>query len=152
MPQQNGQAQATQAVKSEGTEDKSKDNEGYDDTKISEEDEKATLYQETGRITTNPKGSSSYVVINLGLNFIPREKEIKEELAKEPDKALTWKKVLAETKDHITTIMGNYSFEDLKQINRDTLKGTLLRDLQPIFKKEKIFLRNVLLQEFITTD
>jgi hypothetical protein len=110
---------------------------------------KLVILQETGRITTNPKGSSSYAVVNLGIEmFIEDEKEA-EELRKDPEKSILWKKVFSRSREVITNTIGNYTLDDLKVINRDSLKYTFYDKLFPIFTQEKVVLVEVILQEFM---
>jgi flagellar basal body-associated protein FliL len=65
----------------------SNDNKDNKDKKKSEDDIHSSLYMETGRITTNPKDApSTFVVLNLSLEFVPYNKDddkVKEMMGKE---------------------------------------------------------------------
>ncbi len=109
-----------------------------------------TIYFETGRIITNPRGSSRFLVLNLGLEY--REKvseegggeEAKKEEGMSPEK----QRLLAKIKDIINSKLGSMTESEL-ETNTDSLRIFIKNDLSLLFKKEKKFLKDVLFVEKI---
>lgn len=116
---------------------------------LSAEDEKNLIFIETGRITTNPLASPRFVVINLGLELLAKEPEIKKELSQEIEKSLLGKKIMAGTQENINNLIGSLTAEEISNIKRDTLKSMIVEKLKPFFKQNKIRLYDVKLKEFI---
>lgn len=107
--------------------------------------EKERKYIETDKIITNPKGSSKFVVINLGLEY--KFKPDVPETEQTPDSDLM-RKVMAKLKALVIQDLGSHTLEEIS--NQRAEYNTTLRDkLRPIFKESKIFLRNVYIVEFI---
>jgi flagellar basal body-associated protein FliL len=146
-----------------GDEHGKKDDHHDEDHEMSEEEEFLAeddhgLFETTGRITTNPRGSTKFVVVDLGLEFVEKKAHGEEEEESgggghggggggheshfEP-------KALAKIKGGVTSLIGSMPLQELQTIERDTLRSLLKKRLKPIMKKEKMFLRNVILQEFI---
>ena len=103
---------------------------------------------ETGRIITNPKLSEKFAVINLGLSYREKvgEEESSEESADAPDaKAL---KMEAQIKSILNNMIGSMTEEEI-QHQRQNLSTIVKEKLTPLFKKNKMFLREVLIVEFI---
>ncbi len=105
-------------------------------------------FKETGRITTNPKGSTSFVILNLGLEY--REKHSEEDEGggghggggdAGPDP------VMARVKGVINSTIGSLSIEELQ--DREALRLKLKEEIRKVYKKHKIYLRDVVLVEFL---
>lgn len=101
---------------------------------------------ETGRITTNPKGSTSFVILNLGLEY--REKHSEEggggghgggDGGPDP--------VMARVKGVINSTIGSFTVEELQ--DREALRVKLRDEIRKVYKKHKIYLRDVVLVEFL---
>lgn len=118
-------------------------------------DEKAE-YFETGRITTNPKLSSRFVVLNLGMFFseLPKseeeEEKPKEEAKKgEPESFSPYgKKFDGMVRNIINSQIGSMSLEEL-QIPRDSLTNLFKKRLRPLFSQQEARLKEVAIIEFI---
>jgi len=128
---------------------KTDDEEFMDEDEAAEEDffadESKRLYVETGRITTNPKMSTKFVIINVGMVFRPKEEVPPEQI--KPDSDLM-KKLQAKIKAVIIKEIGNLTVDEL-QAKRGELDIMLRDKLRPVYKESKIFLREVNLTEFI---
>lgn len=112
-------------------------------------------YFETGRITTNPRLSSNFVVLNLGMFFIPSQTEGEEAKAEEPkDKnsepafSPFGKKFDGMVKSIINSQIGNMSIQEL-QAPRDTINKQFLEKLKPLFQQQKAKLKEIAIVEFI---
>jgi len=113
-------------------------------------EEKELIYENTGRITTNPRGSTDLVVVDLGLEF---KFEGEAPKPKEKETSILPEKLMARIKGTVNSIIGSYSSEQLNQ-NRDTLVVIFKDKLKEIFKSiliedKKILLKNVYITEFI---
>ncbi len=95
------------------------------------------IFKETGRITTNPKNSDRFVVVNLGIEF--KSKEKLEEL--EPA-------LLAKIRGTINSTFANMTIDEIHS-QRDSLNIIFQNNLKPIFQKEKKLISEVIIQEFI---
>lgn len=104
-------------------------------------------FSETGRITTNPKNSSQFVVINLGLIFTPEGEEesgghgggSKDPL---PEKAK------AMVKGMVNSVLGSMTADEL-QLKRDSLTFIFYDRLGKVLFLNELNLNEVVLQEFI---
>ena len=117
-------------------------------------DEKAE-YFETGRITTNPRASSRFVVLNLGMFFskYPKaegeEEEPKEESKEKVESFSPYgKKFDGMVKNIINSQIGSMSLEEL-QIPRDSLTNIFKIKLRPLFGQQESRLKEVAIIEFI---
>lgn len=107
--------------------------------------EKERKFLELGRITTNPKNSGKFIVISVGCVY--REKaHLSEEDAK-PDSEYM-RKLIAKVKSTIINEIGQMSVEEI-QAKRPNLEIIFRDRLRPIFKEKQIFLREIILNEFI---
>ncbi len=120
------------------------------DSELSEEEkfmagDENIFFEETGQITTNPKGSDKFVVINLGLEF-----RIKEEIehGEGEDGSIIPKRVNARLQGKINSTLGSMTEQDLHS-KRDSLPAIFKERLKPVFKKNDMYLRDVILQRFI---
>jgi flagellar basal body-associated protein FliL len=105
------------------------------------EDKDANLkFVETGRITTNPKMSTKFVVINLGLEFKAKEEGSGEENLSP--------KMMAKIKGVVNQVLGSYLVEEL-HAKRDSIGIILKNDLKITFNEENYLLKDVILQEFL---
>lgn len=115
--------------------------------------EKGT-YVETGRITTNPKGSSSFVVINLGLVYRDKGEAAQESGGHEegkgtPDVSIKDPQLEALIRQTINNRIGEMPVEEIQMLPRDSLITMFKQDLSPVFKGGSKYLRSVILKEFI---
>jgi len=118
-------------------------------------DDKAE-YFETGRITTNPRSSPRFVVLNLGMFFSTtpheegEEEEHKEEKKEEgtPSFSPYGKKFDGMIKNIINSQIGGMSLEEL-QIPRDSLTLLFKKKLRPLFSQQESRLKEVAIIEFI---
>ena len=123
-----------------------KDGENPENEELSEfmADESMVHFVQTGRITTNPKQSSNFAVIDLGLEFI--KKEGIESHGEGENFSAT--KMNAKNKSTVTSVIGSYN-DDWLLANRDSLSVILFDKLKPEFKENEMLLKDVILQEFI---
>ncbi|MCX6155805.1 MAG: hypothetical protein NT007_16795 [Candidatus Kapabacteria bacterium] len=106
--------------------------------------EKELHYGKTGRITTNPKGSDRFVVINLGIEF--RSKEPLEGGTKENPFS---EKMFGRIQSVVNGVLGSMSIDEL-QSKRDSLHFVFKDKLKPVIQAQKeCFLRGVDVIEFI---
>ncbi len=115
------------------------------------EDEQNTHFFETGRITTNPKGTTKqFVVINLGLIYMtkPGEEGGGGKEGEEGEGPSLPPTTMARIKHGINMILGKYSAEQLKA-NQDSLPYFFKDELKPIFRQKQMLLRDVIIQEII---
>lgn len=107
-------------------------------------------YLETGRITTNPSGSSQFVVVNLGIFYGPDKSKKSSEDADEheADPTVKMKRLNALIRHQINSQIGDKDIYAL-QIPRDSLMAIFKNKLKPSFKMEGLMLKDVILIEFI---
>lgn len=108
-------------------------------------EEKERKYLETDKIITNPKGSTKFVVVNLGLEY--KFKPDVPEPEQAPDSDLM-KKLMARLKTTVIQDIGSKSVDEIHN-SRSTYNIEIKDKLKPVFKESKIFLRNVYIVEFI---
>ncbi|MCO5249855.1 MAG: hypothetical protein M9949_00350 [Candidatus Kapabacteria bacterium] len=116
-----------------------------EEDKISENDSK---YMETGRITTNPRASTQFVVVNLGLSYrtgLGVDDEAKKEAESDDQK----RRFEALIRNAVNNQIGDMSVGELQQIRRDSLTSIFKERLVPVFINNRIFLRDVILVEYI---
>lgn len=115
-----------------------------------------------GRITTNPRNSTQFVVVNIGVVYFPKSedhlKELKVEKAKEAKEAgpeggggnptLLSTKSYAQLKANVTRVLGSLSVEEL-QARRDSLPSMIKMNVKPVFRENEMFIKDVILLEFI---
>ncbi len=122
-----------------------------DEEELILDDEKKLEFIETGRITTNPKMSSQFVVVNLGMIFAAKDEdalnELKESGGKEEGGGLP-QNMVARIKGNVNSVLGSMSVEDL-QAKRDSLPTFFKGKIKPIFKEKNLLLKEIILQEFI---
>ena len=141
-------AEGTEKVKE--SEKKHENGDEEDSGDMSEEEEKKLVFIETGKIIANPKGNfERYVIVNMGMQMIPKDEKLVAELKKEAEKVAEWKKLLGATREVVINTFGNHSVEELGSMKRDSLKMMIFKQLKPIFKEEKIRLKSIMLQEFL---
>jgi hypothetical protein len=117
---------------------------------------KDTQYFETGRITTNPRASTSFVVINLGMIFKVKPSEEGDEKHSEGEKkdasaqpiSPFGKRFDGMLRNSINSELGKLSVDEM-QIPRDSLSSILKNKLVPLFLEEKSSLKDVVIVEFI---
>ncbi len=116
-------------------------------------DEKAD-YFETGRITTNPRASTSFVVLNLGVYFTKGDSKSEGGSEGEGKKEASTsfspfgKKFDGMVKNIINSQIGNMSLDEL-QIPRDSLSLLFKQKLKPLFSQQEARLKDVAIVEFI---
>lgn len=112
-------------------------------------------YFETGRVTTNPRASQRFVVLNLGMFFSKistgeEEEEAPKEEGKGKDESFSpfGKKFDGMVKNIINSQIGNMTLEEL-QIPRDSLTLLFKEKLKPLFSQKETRLKEVAIIEFI---
>jgi len=128
---------------------------------IAEEDEgdylsklKDIAIMETGRITTNPKGSSSvFVVVNFGFEFKKMDNDNKELKTLVNEGAVNMehpviKKMMARIRSTLNKMIASYTKEELLE-KRHEIPELVKKELRPIFRDYELLLVNVTIQEFI---
>ncbi len=116
-----------------------------EEDKISDNDSK---YMETGRITTNPRSSTQFVVVNLGLSYrtgLGVDDEAKKEAESDDQK----RRFEALIRNAVNNQIGDMTVGELQQIRRDSLTSIFKERLIPVFINNRIFLRDVILVEYI---
>lgn len=103
----------------------------------------------TGRITTNPKMSTQFIVVDLGLDFYVNEEQMKEIKKEKPEESPLMLKPLASVKGEVNNMLGSYTVEELQSIRRDTLQSMINEKLIKVFLANKMVLKEAILQEFI---
>ena len=103
----------------------------------------------TGRITTNPKMSSQFVIADIALDFFVNDEQGKLIKKEKTEESPELHKPLAEVKGEITSILGSYTVEELQTMRRDSLQILLKNRLKNVFQKNKMMLKEAILQEFI---
>ncbi|MCX6148098.1 MAG: hypothetical protein NTW25_12755 [Candidatus Kapabacteria bacterium] len=107
--------------------------------------EKERKFLELGRITTNPKGSSKFVVVAIGCVY-RQGKDFEKENEKLESEYM--RKLLAKTKSVIINEIGNTTVEEI-QAKRSNLESIFRDRLKPVFKDKQLFLREIIINEFI---
>ena len=103
----------------------------------------------TGRITTNPKMSTQFIVVDLGLDFYVNEEQMKEIKKEKPEESPMMLKPLSSVKGEVNNMLGSYTVEELQSISRDTLQSMINAKLVKVFLANKMVLKEAILQEFI---
>lgn len=103
----------------------------------------------TGRITTNPKMSSQFVIVDLGIEFYVHEELAKEVKKEKTEESPGMNKVLASVKGEVNNILGAMTVEELQSIRRDSLQSVFKAKLKPVLKKSRMLLKDAIIQEFI---
>jgi flagellar basal body-associated protein FliL len=116
-----------------------------DEDKISDNDSK---YMETGRITTNPRASTQFVVVNLGLSYRTGlgVDDAAKKAAETDDQKRRFEALI---RNAINNQIGDMTVGELQQIRRDSLTSIFKEKLVPVFINNRIFLRDVILVEYI---
>ena len=118
--------------------------------------EKQTKTLMTGRITTNPKNSPQFVVIDIATMYVPKDEEVAKELAKEGGKeskepgviSPAFMSTMIRIKGVVNKILGSMTVEEL-QSKRDTLATLFKTQFKPLFYEKNCLVRDVVVQEFI---
>lgn len=117
--------------------------------------EKETKTLETGRITTNPKGSTQFIVINLATIYIPKDEDALEALNKENGKVKegegvppAFTQTMIRAKGVVNSVLGSMTVEEL-QSNRDSLRKVFVKEFKELFGEKKCIVRDVIIQEFM---
>ena len=115
-------------------------------------------YHAIDQVMAMPKGSTEKVLI--GLSFVYRVKTLTEEEAAEAEeeeeeesltdmKASLAKKLDVQVKSIVTNLIGSMTLEEIQTI-RPELEELLLEEIRPLFQKEKMWLKQVFVTQFIT--
>ena len=141
------------AVGEKSKEELAKEAEKKKDAWMNEEDasffqnDENTHFVETGRITTNPSGSTDrFVVINLGLIYLTKPGE--KESGEEGGAAALSPTIIARIRGGVNMVLGKYTAEQIKS-QQDSLPNVFKKELKPIFRQGKMLLKDVILQEII---
>jgi hypothetical protein len=110
---------------------------------------------QTGRIITNPRGSTSYVVLDLALIYKfkklegePKKEEKKEGEGAKGEGSQEEQIMNISIKSIVSSTLGGMTIPEL-QDRRDSLESVFHEKLKPVFKKEKKILTEVKISEFI---
>ncbi len=133
--------------------DKAKQEQKKDDFDFSEDeesdfflDEESVKYFETGRIMTNPKDAAEYLaIVDLGLEYRVTEDYPMEKLKEDGP---LMQKIMARIRGVVTQTLGSKTVPELHN-ERVLLAEHFLKELRPVFKDQKIFLREVIVKEFL---
>jgi|GEM_PF-3942182 hypothetical protein len=117
-----------------------------DEDYLSEEDKKKLINYEITNIAATPKGMDRSVFIDINFTCLPKEEELVKELSKEFDKTMVGKSLIADMKYKINEKFSGYTKEELDNISRDTISARLMADLKPIFLKEGVSLKKILVK------
>lgn len=122
----------------------------YDINFLTDDEKAKVIFESTGRITTNPKNApSKFVVIDLGLSFLPKEEKDLQELKGDKSNSKLWKMIMAETRHSVNNSIRSLTTEELEATPTDSLVNIFSKEIEPIFSSKKILLTKVLIQEFI---
>jgi len=105
---------------------------------------------ETGKIIANPKGSTKFAVVNLALDFRISEKDERFD----PEAEITSEnpiisRLLIMVNDKINGKITSLTVDDFYNMGSDSLRNLFKEELVPIFLKNKLFLREVYLKEYL---
>lgn len=142
-----GESKAKTEAKSESSE-----NSGKEEFEVFKANEKLSEFFQTGRITTNPKQSTQFVVADFGIIFFPKDEESMKALfeggKKEEGSTALPAKLSARVRGIINSVLGSMTVEEL-QVKRDSIPNYVMANLKPFFKEKNLFIKEVILQEFI---
>ena len=117
--------------------------------------EKETKTIETGRITTNPKGSTQFVVLNLATLYIPKDEGALAAINKENGKTKegegtppAFVQTMIRVKGVVNSVLGSMTVEEL-QGNRDSLRKVFAKEFKELFLEKKCIVMDVIIQEFM---
>ncbi len=123
-----------------------------EEIEIFKANEKLSEFFQTGRITTNPRQSTQFVVADFGIIFFPKDEESLKELypggKKEEGSSALPPTLSSRVRGIINSVLGSMSVEEL-QVKRDSIPEYVMANLKPFFKEKKLFIKEVILQEFI---
>lgn len=118
--------------------------EDSDEDKFFDENQNHKMIQ-TGRITTNPANTiKKFIVTDLGFEY--KIKPEYEEHYKEDSDNMN--RFMTQIKSHINKYLGSRNLEELVTERAD-LDYNMKIELQPIFKKNKMYLKQVYIKEFL---
>jgi len=112
------------------------------------EKQKAIRHMETGRITTNPKGSEQFVILDLWLEYVVSEKVLEDHHEEYKEESDLMEKLFTRVRAEVISFVGSLTVEQINAI-RPELPEKLREHLSDMFKKNKIKLREVIIKEFI---
>ncbi|MFP4526929.1 MAG: hypothetical protein ACLFQX_00150 [Candidatus Kapaibacterium sp.] len=105
-------------------------------------------YVKTGRITTNPKGASQFIVLNLGLEFRLKNKDndwVEEPIDPEDPMVMH---MLSKVKGIVNQVLGTMTVQELHD-KRSEMPLILKEKLKETFVQYRMFLREVVIEEYI---
>lgn len=129
------------------TENVKKDGEGTNPDEFKKDENERFIT--TGRITTNPKMSTQFVVVDIGLDFYVNDKLSKDIKKDKPEESPEMLKPLSAVKGEINNLLGSYTVEELQAMPRDSLQSRIKGKLTNVFTQNKMMLKDAILQEFI---
>ncbi|MFP4369688.1 MAG: flagellar basal body-associated FliL family protein [Candidatus Kapaibacterium sp.] len=103
-------------------------------------DEEGVLILSTGRITTNPSASTQFIIVDVALEI--------RAMGEFDEGSLTGQKLKTKTRGIINNILGSMTVSELQE-QRLELDDIMKKELQPIYKKHHILLRDIIISEFI---
>lgn len=121
-------------------------------------DPKLVHTYETGRITTNPKSSEKFVIVNLAIEYIVKNEESLEEINAElaahgggddeGDPSLFTHKKKIRIKGKINSMLGGLSVDELFA-KRDSLPSIFKEGLAEVINDHHMKVKDVIIQEFM---
>lgn len=116
---------------------------------LSDEDKKNMQFVETGRMMTNPRSSTNIIVLNLGIEFLPKDKDEIADIKKEGVNSMIMKKVLSRIQGTFQGKLGDMTLEEVQAVRKDTLSVLFKSYLEPVFKDYDMYLKSVMVKEFL---
>lgn len=112
-------------------------------------DKELIKYAETGRVTTNLLNSDKFIVVNLGLKFFARDKEVLNELfGGSSEGASLPPELMARIRGVLNQLLGSMTVTDI-QLKRGELVQIFKDNLSKVFSENNLVLGEVYLNEFI---
>lgn len=110
-------------------------------------DEKDRKILELAKITTNPKGSTKYVLVSLSIYYRPHPDLTKDEDFKEDSPEMM--RVKTKTQSTVITFLRSKDEVELLNSTPEDLSLQIKDKLQEFYKENNLFLREVLISEYI---
>lgn len=118
--------------------------------------EEGVHLMETGKIITNPKGSTKFALANCALEYRTGHEDERFPVAEgegggeiDPSSNPILKKVLIRSQGKLNGVLGSMDIGQLQNLGADSLAIIFKRDLKPLFEKENMYLRDVIITQFL---
>lgn len=141
---------------SENKEQKMKENFSVDENysylkNVVKNQSKNIRYMELGEIITNPKNSGQFVVMDIGIEFVAYDEQGKVlpvTEGGEEESSFFKENQLAKFRDRVNNILWSMSVEELQQ-KRSKMSGIIENKFDPVFKKNRAVIKEVVILRFI---